>query len=130
MTHRVAVMVDGNSVNPKHAHAIMGIGMTAGVIAIARVYGARTARTRLWIPEGFHAEEPDAEPLKIATLMAIDAVEFALTDVFDTLVIATTDKSFEPLAQRIGQYGKPVIGAGTANAPDTLREAYSEFRLL
>ncbi len=57
-------------------------------------------------------------------------MEYALTDVFDTIVIASSNSIFAPLAQRLKQYGMTVIGMGDEPVPPALRSACTTYHIL
>lgn len=128
MKNRVAVMVDGDNVSPAHAARIMRETAGRGQIAFARVYGAMPANSAWHDAKNFHLVHPGRGRNATDLLMAIDAVEFALTDVFDAIILASSDERLSHLAQRLREYGKEVHGLGDADTSFSLRRACSTFQ--
>lgn len=60
-------------------------------------------------------------------LLAIDAVEVALSGRAEAFVIASSDGDFSHLAHRLRAFGAEVTGVGEAKAPRGFRAACTEF---
>lgn len=127
INQRVAIMVDGDNVSPAHAAWILQQGERLGQIVLARAYGDMTRGTGWHNAAAFHAVHSGTGKNATDILIAIDAVEFALTDVFDVIVLASSDGDFVHLARRLKQFGLHVVGVGKENTPDELRAACSVF---
>lgn len=130
MEHRVAIMVDGVSTDPAHAATILQDANVLGQIVLARVYGESSGMSRWHNAADFHAVHTGEDKTATNHLMTIDAIEFAFTDVFDVIVLATSDGDFRHLAQRLRQNGFEPRGLGDETAPDALRDACSTFKIL
>jgi hypothetical protein len=73
---------------------------------------------------------PNTAPGKNAADIAltIDTIELLLTGEIDTFVLIVSDTDFVPLATRIREEGRDVIGLGQRSTPETFRLACTEFR--
>ncbi len=60
--------------------------------------------------------------------LTIDAIELMLTRKIDIYVLIVSDTDFVPLANRLREEGKEVIGFGQRSTPETFRLACTEFR--
>lgn len=72
---------------------------------------------------------PSVAPGKNATDIAltIDAMEILPTHCIDTFVLIANDSDFAPLARRIREEGKDVIGYGSRSAAKPFRDACTSF---
>ena len=122
--HRVAIMVDGDTIVPAHSAWILQEGQRLGQIALARTYGDMSAKSGWRDADGVEAVHSDAAML----LIAIDAVEFALTDVFDTIILATDARDMSHLARRLRGYGMQVVGLGGPDVPSAFRDMCTVFK--
>ena len=130
MENRVAIMVDGDNISPVHAARILREATGHGQLVLARTYGDMSGNSCWHKAVEFHPVHTGRGKNATDLLMAIDAVEFALTDVFDAIVIATSDDRLLHLARRLSEYGKGVHGLGDARTSMRLREIFSTFRQL
>lgn len=127
MPEKVAVLVDGDNVSGKHATQIVTLARAQGIPAILRTY-TDAKRVSDW-----HAASPfrliHAGCGKNAAdiLLALDAMELALTQGITRFVIATSDGDFTHLAQRLREYGAQVTGIGEAKTPLAYRECCHGF---
>lgn len=138
---RLAVLIDGDGVSPGDATKVLEHVPELGRICILRTYGnftgrSATAWTKVVRTHGVVARHmPSVAPGKNATDIAltIDAVEMLLTRRIETFVLITSDSDFTPLAHRIREEGKDVIGFGSRSTPASFRSAcaaFSEIRSL
>lgn len=123
-------MVDGDNVSPAHAAWILQEGERLGQMVLVRAYGDMSGNSGWHDAVGFHAMHSGKGKNATDILIAIDAVEFALTGVFDTIVLVSSKAEFVHLAERLRGYGMLFVGIGDANAPSTLRNACSRFEEL
>lgn len=132
---RLAVLIDGDGISPSDATKVLEHLPELGRICILRTYGnftgrSATAWTRVVRKHGMVARHmPSVAPRKNATdiALAIDAVEMLLTRRIETFVLVASDSDFTPLAHRIREEGKDVIGFGSRSTPDSFRRACSAF---
>lgn len=130
MTHRIALLVDGDNISATHACQIRQIAATAGRVDIARVYGnAQTARG--WpAADGFRFLHAGTGKNATDLLLTIDAMELALTAGIEGFVLVTSDGDFTHLAQRLREHGLTVDGIGETKAPRAFQAACSIFHQL
>ncbi|MBO9445800.1 NYN domain-containing protein [Ruegeria sp. R14_0] len=127
MTKRVAVLIDGDNLSPTFGDAIHQIGRNGGQVDIARVY-TDAQRNSLWheatLFQLIHSGKgKNASDL----LLAIDAMELALRQIVDTVVIASSDGDFAHLHRRLREFGIGTIGLGEQKTPRSLRDSCTRF---
>ncbi|MBI1416334.1 MAG: NYN domain-containing protein [Limimaricola sp.] len=127
---RVAVLVDGDNVAPRYGAQIMAEAERHGRVDIARVYLAAN-RPSDWLTQprlrAIHAGHgKNAADI----LLCIDAMELALTQDIGSFVLASADRDFTHIAQRLRERGLSVLGLGEAKAPEAFRLACSGFTVL
>lgn len=132
---RIAVLIDGDGVSAKDADRALVHIRSLGRVCALRCYGnfsgtAKAAWTNLVKRWGAVARHlPSVAPGKNATDIAltIDAIEILLTKPLDTFVIIASDADFTPLALRIREEGKDVIGFGGRSASQSFKDACTSF---
>lgn len=132
---RLAILIDGDGVSPSDATRVLDHLPKLGRICIVRTYGnftgrSATAWTKVVRKHGVVARHmPSVAPGKNATdiALAIDAVGMLLTRRIETFVLVASDSDFTPLAHRIREEGKDVIGFGSRSTPDSFRRACTAF---
>jgi hypothetical protein len=130
MTSRLAVLVDGDNISGSHGARILRIAEQHGNPTVARVY-ANAQRPSEWHEAcGYRMIHAGTGKNASDVLLAIDAVELALSSGVNTFVIASSDGDFTHLAQRLREYGATVTGVGEAKAPTCFRGACSSFVLI
>lgn len=127
---RVAILIDGDNISADHAEQISAIGQSRGDVILRRAY-ANASNGCGW------NEAPGVRLMHAGTgknaadlLLAIDAIEYACTDRFDTFVLASSDGDFTHLATRLRERELEVIGAGEDKAPAPFRAACNRFQVL
>ncbi|HDR29499.1 NYN domain-containing protein, partial [Rhodovulum sp.] len=98
---RVAVFVDGDNVPAPHATAILTAAREWGEPHILRTYGQAQNLTPWQKVPGFRFFCAGMEKNGADLLLAIDAIELALTDPPETFVIVSSDRDFRHLAIRL-----------------------------
>ncbi|MFC3612421.1 NYN domain-containing protein [Lutimaribacter marinistellae] len=127
MMLRVAVLVDGDNLSPSLADDVLEYARTKGTLDLARVY-LDAQRTCAWHDQSdFRLQHAGTGKNASDLLMAVEAMELALREGFDCLVLASSDGDFSHLARRLRELGCLVCGVGTAKAPANLRAACSSF---
>jgi hypothetical protein len=127
---RIAVLVDGDNVPGTHAPEIQRIAQAQGVPQVMRVYLDAQRPTAWHDAPGFRLIHAGQGKNASDLLMAIDAMELALSDRADRFVIVSSDGDFTHLAQRLREFGLAVIGLGDHKAPRHLRAACTTFTQL
>ncbi len=123
----LAVLVDGDNINAKHADAIMGIARQHGTPSILRVY-LDAQRNAGWHDIcGYRLYHAGSGKNAADLLLSLDAMEILLTNGIKTFVIASSDGDFSHLAQRLREHQAKVITVGEAKAPMTFRASGTDF---
>ena len=131
---RIAVFIDGDGISAKDADHAIAAARGMGKLCLLRVYrnlseGSNATWTKLVKRHGAVARHmPSIAPGKNGTdiALAIDAVEILFTRRIDTFVVVSNDSDFAPLARRIREEGKDVIGFGRS-ATQSFRDACTVF---
>lgn len=127
MTNRVAVLVDGDNISAEYGQHIRAISARQGQIDSARVYFNARAGCNWHDVAGYRPVHAGTGKNASDLLLAIDAMELALTRDFNLFVIASSDGDFSHLAQRLRDRHLTVIGLGEAKAPDMFRMNCTSF---
>lgn len=129
MTHRTALLIDGDNVSPDHATRILQIAAEPRP-DIARVYG-NAQKCPGWLSRpGLRFIHSGTGKNATDVLMAIDAMELALTAGISSFLLASSDGDFTHLALRLRERGLPVTGIGEEKAPEAFRTICRTFHLL
>lgn len=127
---RIAVLVDGDNLSPDHARRILQEGRRCGRVDIAQVY-LNAARGNDWLrAPGFRAVHCGTGKNAGDLLLSIEAMEMALTQGVEGVVLASSDGDFQHLAQRLRWHGVAVHGIGQAHAPESFRAACDSFAVV
>ena len=125
---RVAVLIDGDNLSPDYRKRVVVEAVRVGRVDLVRVY-LGTAPSPGWLAApGLRPMPAGGEKNGADLLLAIDAMELALSKGFDTFVIAASDRDHAHIALRLREHGCHVLGIGEEKAPAAFREACSEFR--
>ena len=132
---RLAVLVDAENVSPAFAPHILSEAMKRGTVEIRRAFSAAAhsgwdaalvrhafdavGRTR-------HAGGRNAADIELA----IAAMDLLHDDRIDGFVIASSDSDFAPLAIRLRQSGRYVLGIGERKTPGQFIKACDDFAYL
>jgi hypothetical protein len=127
MPQSVAVLVDGENISAKHSAAILALAATHGEATITRVY-LDAQRAGDWgSVVGYRLIHAGTGKNAADILLALDAMELALTKGVRHFVIASSDGDFTHIAQRLREAGAKVVGAGEAKAPPAFRASTTQF---
>lgn len=127
---RIAVLVDGDNVSSKHSAQIISEAEKLGRIDVARVYTATNPSSDWLMTPGYRLMHAGVGKNAADLLLSIDAMELALVGGIDAFVVATSDRDFTHLAQRLRERGLYVLGLGEQKAPEDFRLSCTEFHLL
>lgn len=130
MTGRVAVFVDGENISAEHATAILRVAAAEGIADIVRVYGNAVAQPKWDGRPGFRFIHSGTGKNATDLLLAIQAMEAALSNSFDAIVIVSSDRDFTHLVTRIRELNITVIGMGEAKAAEQFRAACTRFLIV
>ncbi len=119
------MLVDGDNVSADYAACIRAY---AGAARVVRVYGNAAHNTRWHTVEGYRFIHAGTGKNASDMLLGIDAMELALREGFERIVIASSDGDFTHLATRLRELGVTVIGMGEEKAPESFRAACCQFQ--
>jgi uncharacterized LabA/DUF88 family protein len=127
MAQVVSVLVDGDNISAKHARQILSVAAQHGEPAVVRVYTDAQRASDWHGVVGYRMLHAGTGKNAADILLALDAMEFMLSNSMRCFVIASSDGDFTHLATRLREHGAKVIGIGEAKAPNTFRATCSEF---
>lgn len=132
---RLAVLVDAENVSPALAPRILAEAMKHGSVEIRRAFGAMTTSgwSKVLVRHAFHtvADAPLAAGRNAADIeLTIAAMDLLHDTRIDGYVLASSDSDFAPLAIRLRQSGRHVVGIGERKAPKAFVEACDAFVFL
>ena len=132
---RLALLVDAENVSPTLAPRILAEAVKHGSVEIRRAFGAVTASgwSKVLVRHAFHtvAGTPPAAGRNAADIeLTIAAMDLLHDTRIDGYVLASSDSDFAPLAIRLRQSGRHVVGIGERKAPNAFVEACDAFAFL
>lgn len=123
----VAVLVDGDNISGKHAERILSIASGYGDLKVVRVY-VDAQRPSDWHGAiGYRMLHAGTGKNASDLLLALDAMELALSSDMRSFVIASSDGDFAHVAFRLREYGARVVGIGENKAPRAFRACCTDF---
>lgn len=125
--NRVAVFVDGDNLSPNYASKIREIASARGDTFLVRVYANLKGPSGWMGQPGFRGFDAGEGKNAADLLLTVDAMEVAMSGRADHVVIATSDRDFTHLVQRLRERCLRVTVIGESKAPEPLREAGTEF---
>ena len=117
---KIALFIDSENVSPKYMEAVMNeLPKYGGTLVISRFYGDKTISNQDWIDVALKYSLKPMQQYVVASkknaadmAMAIDCLEVMYQGKADTFFLVTSDSDFTPLATKLREYGKAVIGIG------------------
>ncbi|MDT8858068.1 NYN domain-containing protein [Paracoccaceae bacterium Fryx2] len=128
----VAVLVDGENVAWNVSEVLLRCARTLGAPTILRAYCNRL-NPNGWDGDGrFQLTYLDTQAGKNSAdiRLVIDAMDIVHAAAVDSIVIASTDRDFAPLAHRLRASGLYVLGVGRREASAIFRHSCSDFHVL
>lgn len=122
----VALLVDAENLSVTHARRILDLSAALGRVTVRRAYG-KAQHLAEWENHGFRLIPASMAKNSADLSLCVDAMTLALRESFPTLVIASSDRDFSPLALQLRELGFLVVGMGGEKAPLALRHACSGF---
>lgn len=131
---RFAMLIDTDNISPRQIETILGEIRKRGVPMIRRAYGDWSKLSKDWkdallpnaiIPVQQYAYTPGKNATDFA--LVIDAMDILHRNLVEGFAIVSSDSDFTPLALRLREAGKDVIGIGENKAPAPFREACNPF---
>lgn len=133
-TKKLAVLIDTDNISPRQMPSVMMAVERFGMPMIRRAYGDWSKLQQGWkdalLPQAFIPVQQYAyTPGKNATdfALVIDAMDILHRGLVDGFAIVSSDSDFTPLALRLREAGKLVIGIGESKAPAAFRAACNPF---
>lgn len=130
---RVALLVDAENTAPKSVLQMMTRGQSFGKLSILRCYGDANSLKNWQDPIAkFHFVPVLTPPSAFKNnasdfALTIDAVSLLHRNLFDHLLVASSDADFTQLAIHVREYGKGVHGLGDSKAIQCFRSAFDSF---
>ena len=129
-----AVLIDADNISPRQIDKVLSAVTDRGTAVIRRAYGDWSKHPPEWKEVLLlHAIVPVQQfaytPRKNATDFAIviDAMDILHGNLVDGFAIVSSDSDFTPLALRLREAGKEVVGIGERQAPAPFRTACGTF---
>ena len=126
-TRTVALLIDGDNLSHGLADKIIAQAEKFGTVRIKRVYGNPNGFNSWDGRPGFKTIHSGSIKEGTDILLSIEAVALSYTHNIDTFIIATSDHDLSHVVFNLKERGFTVAGIGTANAPETFRQACSSF---
>ena len=132
---RLAVLIDADNVVRSDVKAVIGEVAKYGTPVVKRAYGDWASQTLAgWkdvlleigaVPVQQYAYTTGKNATDVA--MVIDAMDFLHDDCVEGFVLVSSDSDFTPLALRLRESGKRVIGIGEKKTPKPFIKACDKF---
>lgn len=135
---KIAVLIDADNTQLTKLEAVLHEVSTYGRIVVKKAYGNwRKDSLKNWESElkrlAIRAEQQfDYVAGKNTTdiAMVIGAMDLLHTNMYDALVLVSSDSDFTPLAIRLRESGLYIIGAGVTTTPESFKNACDDFILI
>ena len=134
----IALLIDADNAQEKKMENVILEISTFGRIVVKRAYGNWTKDTLKKWEEDFRKlaikpiQQIDYVKGKNATDMAltIDAMDFLYNSAYDIYAIVSSDSDFTPLAIKLREAGKKVIGIGKKNTSEAFTQSCDSFMFI
>ncbi len=135
---RFALLIDVDNVSPKYLGVLLNEAKTNGSLSIRRAYGDWTDnQKKTWkksllehsiipVQQFAYTNGKNASDAS----MIIDAMDILYTGEVDGFILASSDSDFTPLAMRLREAGKIVIGMGESKTPPAFVQSCEVFKFL
>lgn len=127
---RLSVFVDADNIPATFAPEILRIARLHGAPDLLRAYGNACNLPSWDVTAGFHLIHSGSGKNAADMLICLDAMERALREECEAVLLVSSDQDFTHLATRLRGYGLTVIGAGETKTPDRFSAACSSFHAL
>ena len=135
---KIAVLIDADNTQLSKLEAVLHEVSAYGRIVVKKAYGNwRKDSLKHWEPElkrlAIRAEQQfDYVAGKNTTdiAMVIGAMDLLHNNMYDALVLVSSDSDFTPLAIRLRESGLYIIGAGVTTTPESFKNACDDFILI
>lgn len=133
---RIAVLIDGDNVSAKNVLVVLRYLSSMGRVCVKRVYGNLTGKAAAsWteitrdngaVSRHMSSVAPGKNAADIA--LTIDAMDILRTRRVDIFALISSDADLAPLAWRLREEGKEILGFGYHMTPKAFRLACDKFR--
>ena len=122
---KIAVLIDADNTQLSKLEAVLHEVSTYGRIVVKKAYGN-------WRKDSLKNWEPELKRLAIRAeiAMVIGAMDLLHNNMYDALVLVSSDSDFTPLAIRLRESGLYIIGAGVTTTPESFKNACDDFILI
>lgn len=127
---RLSVFVDADNISPSQAAIILDLARRVGAPDLMRAYGNVCLLSEWDKVAGFHFIHSGSGKNATDMLICLDAMERALSQQCEAVLLVSSDQDFTHLATRLRERGLPVIGAGEPKTSERFRAACSDFHVL
>lgn len=132
---KIVVLIDADNTQLSKVEAVLHEVSTYGRIVVKKAYGNwQKATLKNWEAElkrlAIKAEQQfDYVAGKNATdiAMVIGAMDLLHTEIYDAVVLVSSDSDFTPLAIRLRESGIYIIGVGENKTPEAFRNSCDDF---
>jgi hypothetical protein len=122
-----ALLIDGENISSAMASKLLSVARRFGDVVINRVYG-NFANLKGWSSvAGVRIVHSGSGKNAADIALALDAVELSFERKVDVFVLASSDGDFVHVATRLRERGFKVVGLGEIKAPDSFRQACSQW---
>jgi len=127
---RLSVFVDAENIPATQARVILALARRHGAPDLVRAYG-NVCKLPGWddMP-GFHFVHSGSGKNAADMMICLDAMERALSEQCEAVLLVSSDQDFTHLAIRLRGYGLTVIGAGEVKTAERFRAACCRFEEL
>ncbi len=135
---RFALLIDVDNVSPKYLDVLLNEAKTYGSLSVRRAYGDWTDnQKKTWkkclleqsiipVQQFAYTNGKNASDAS----MIIDAMDILYTGDVSGFILASSDSDFTPLAMRLRESGKTVIGMGESKTPPAFVQSCEGFKFL
>lgn len=129
MSDHVAVFVDGDNISACHAGEIESMAKELGTPILLRAYGnVNIAKMQSWQKHAnFSMVHSGGGKNATDMLIAVDAMELALTRPLEKALLVSSDGDYRHLAFRLRELGLDVVGAGMQDASELFKSSCTQF---
>ena len=123
--NNIGVFIDADNISAQHASAVMTHLRTIGNVSFVRSYGNWKSKTKGWKEfqnqfgvQAFHRFNLVTNKNAADMALTVDATASLYgSEVFNTMVVMSSDCDFEPLVTHARSRGKYIVGCGSRQTP-------------
>ncbi len=135
---KFAMLIDVDNISPKYLSVVLNEAKSYGSISIRRAYGDWTDnQKKTWKKSLLEQSIIPVQQFSYTTgknasdsSMIIDAMDILYAGDVDGFFLVSSDSDFTPLAMRLREAGKIVIGMGESKTPAAFIQSCESFKVL